>query len=83
MRTYIGVIHRDEDSDYGVSFPDFPGVVTAGIDLDDACRMAEEALSLHVEGMIEDGEAIPEPSAWGGLAIGDAVAVVVPLKMDM
>lgn len=24
MRQYIGVIHRDRDSDFGVSFPDFP-----------------------------------------------------------
>ncbi|NTE87647.1 hypothetical protein G6L72_13175 [Agrobacterium rubi] len=62
MREYIGLIHKDADSDYGVSFPDFPGLVTAGIDLDDARRMAEEALALHVAGMVDDGKAIPEPS---------------------
>jgi predicted RNase H-like HicB family nuclease len=28
---YVGLIHRDAGSDYGVSFPDFPGVVTAGL----------------------------------------------------
>ena len=57
MRQYIRLIHQDTDSDFGVSFPDFGGVVTAGTDLDDARRMAEEALLLHVDGMIEDGEA--------------------------
>jgi predicted RNase H-like HicB family nuclease len=62
MPSYIGLIHKDADSDFGVSFPDFPGVITAGTDLDDARAMAEEALALHVEGMSEDGEAIPEPS---------------------
>ncbi len=62
MRNYIGLIHKDADSDYGVSFPDFPGLITAGTDLDDARAMAEEALSLHIEGLAEDGEAIPEPS---------------------
>lgn len=62
MRNYIGLIHKDADSDYGVSFPDFPGLITAGTDLDDARAMAEEALSLHVQGLAEDGEAIPEPS---------------------
>lgn len=36
MRNYIGLIHKDAESDYGVSFPDFSGVVTAGADLDDA-----------------------------------------------
>jgi len=62
MGSYIGLIHKDADSDFGVSFPDFPGVVTAGTNLDDARAMAEEALALHVEGLAEDGEAIPEPS---------------------
>ena len=62
MRSYIGLIHKDADSDFGVSFPDFPGVITAGTDLDDARAMAEEALTLHIEGMVEDDEVIPEPS---------------------
>lgn len=84
MRSYIGLIHKDPDSDYGVSFPDFPGVVTAGTDLDDARRMAEEALAFHVEGMVEDGEAIPEPSSldqvMADAANLEAVAVLIPLK---
>src|SRR5690349_24502869 len=62
MPSYIGLIHKEAKSDFGVSFPDFPGVITAGTTLDDARLMAEEALALHVEGMTEDGEAIPEPS---------------------
>jgi predicted RNase H-like HicB family nuclease len=63
MARYVGLIHKDGASDYGVSFPDFPGVVTAGRDLDDARAMAEEALALHVEGLIADGQAIPEPTS--------------------
>jgi predicted RNase H-like HicB family nuclease len=63
MRQYIALIHKDANSDYGVSFPDLPGCITAGLDLDDAQRMAEEALSLHLEAMEADGEAIPEPSS--------------------
>ena len=63
MRQYIALIHKDADSDYGVSFPDLPGVATAGFDLDDARHMAEEALALHLQGMEEDGEPIPEPSS--------------------
>ena len=49
-RQYIGLIHKDTDSDYGVSFPDFPGVITAGATLDDARALAEEALSFHSRG---------------------------------
>ena len=63
MRSYIGLIRKDADSDFGVSFPDFPGVVTADTTLDDAHGMGEEALALHIEGLTEDGEAIPEPSS--------------------
>ena len=63
MRNYIGLIHKDADSHFGVSFPDFPGVITAGTSLDDARAMAEEALTFHIEGLAEDGEAIPEPSS--------------------
>jgi predicted RNase H-like HicB family nuclease len=63
MRYYIALIHKDPDTDYGVSFPDLPGVVTAGSDLDEARDMAAEALALHLEGLTEDGEAAPEPSS--------------------
>jgi predicted RNase H-like HicB family nuclease len=63
MRQYIALIHKDASSDYGVSFPDLPGCVTAGVDLDDARQMAEEALALHLAGMAEDEEPIPEPSS--------------------
>ena len=59
---YIAYLHKDRNSDYGVSFPDFPGCITAGKTLDEASRMASEALALHIQGMIEDGDAIPEPS---------------------
>jgi predicted RNase H-like HicB family nuclease len=63
MRNYIGLIHKDAKSDYGVSFPDFPGAITAGSTLDEAREMAEEALAFHVEGLIEDGETLPQPSS--------------------
>lgn len=84
MRQYIGLIHKDPDSDYGVSFPDFPGVVTAGRTLDEARDMAEEALALHIEGLAEDGEAVPEPSSLESVMADplnhDGVAILVGVK---
>jgi len=62
MKNYIGLIHKDPDSDYGVSFPDLPGCITAGSTHDGARDMASEALALHLKGLVEDGEAVPEPS---------------------
>ncbi|WJH40521.1 type II toxin-antitoxin system HicB family antitoxin [Aliirhizobium terrae] len=84
MSNYIGLIHKDADSDYGVSFPDFPGIVTAGTTLDEARQMAEEALAFHVDGMIEDGDAVPEPSSLENVMADetnrDGVAILVTLK---
>jgi predicted RNase H-like HicB family nuclease len=81
---YIAYLHKDRDSDFGVSFPDFPGCVTAGKTLEEARRMAAEALALHVEGMIEEGEAVPEPSNLDALKndpnMRGAVAVLVGLE---
>ncbi|SFB46410.1 Predicted nuclease of the RNAse H fold, HicB family [Rhizobium sp. NFR07] len=84
MTNYIGLIHKEADSDYGVSFPDFPGAVTAGRTLDEAREMAEEALAFHVDGMTDDGEAIPEPSSLERVMTDesnrDGVAILVSLK---
>ncbi|MGP1275491.1 MAG: type II toxin-antitoxin system HicB family antitoxin [Caulobacterales bacterium] len=86
MAEYIALIHKDADSDFGVSFPDFPGCITAGSTLDEARAMAEEVLAFHVEGMLEDGEAIPEPSSLTGIMADpqnrDGVAVLVALKAE-
>jgi predicted RNase H-like HicB family nuclease len=69
---YIAYLHKDRDSDYGVSFPDFPGCITAGRTLDEASRMAAEALALHIQAMIEDGDAVPEPSKVDDIAVDAA-----------
>ncbi|TIT99429.1 MAG: hypothetical protein E5W43_11945 [Mesorhizobium sp.] len=84
MRQYIGLIHKEDASDYGVSFPDFPGVATAGASLGEARDLAEQALAFHVEGLIDDGEAIPEPSSLEQI-MADAdnqelATIIVPLR---
>jgi predicted RNase H-like HicB family nuclease len=63
MRYYIGIIHKDDDSDFGISFPDFLGCISAGSTLDEALAMGREALAGHIELMVDEGEAIPEPSS--------------------
>jgi predicted RNase H-like HicB family nuclease len=86
MRHYIAVVHKDKDSDYGVSFPDFPGAVTAARSVDEAVELAGEALALHVEGMLAEGEPIPSPSGFDRVraepSFRDGYAVLVPLKAD-
>jgi predicted RNase H-like HicB family nuclease len=81
MAEYIALIHKDPVSDFGVSFPDFPGCISAGSTLDEARDMAAEALAFHIEGMVEDGEAIPTPSTLEAVMKDrenrDAVAILV------
>ena len=57
---YVAFLHDDEPG-VGISFPDFPGCVSDGETVDDALRRGAEALSFHVEGMMADGEPIPQP----------------------
>lgn len=62
MAAYIALIRKERGSVFGVEFPDFPGCISAGDSLDEAVANAKEALELHIEGLLQDGEAIPEPS---------------------
>ncbi len=84
MPTYIALIHKDAESDYGVSFPDLPGLVTAGKDLDEARARAEEALAIHLGGMAEDDETVPEPSSLEAIMSNvenrDGVAILVDVR---
>lgn len=60
---YTAFVHKDPDSVYGVSFPDFPGCVAIGETFEQAMQSGIEALSFHVQGMLADGDEIPAPRA--------------------
>ncbi|MFH5927185.1 type II toxin-antitoxin system HicB family antitoxin [Roseomonas xinghualingensis] len=60
-RYYPAILEQSSDG-FGVFFPDFDGCVAHGATAEDAAREAEEALALHIRGMIEDGDAIPDPT---------------------
>ncbi len=44
MSNYIVAVQKDPNSDFGVSFPDFPGCITAGSTIDEAKDMAQNAI---------------------------------------
>ena len=62
MANYIAIVQKEAESDFSVSFPDFPGCITVGKNIDEAMEMAQEALTLHIKGMLEDGKQLPGPS---------------------
>ena len=45
-----------------MSVPDLPGCFSAGDTLAEALERAREAIALHVEGLLSDGEPVPAPS---------------------
>ncbi len=73
---YPALVDKDEDSDFGVSFPDFPGCVSAGETLEDAVLGAQEALAGHIGLMLADNEALPSPTALGNVAAGKEPSTV-------
>jgi predicted RNase H-like HicB family nuclease len=67
MVSYVAYVRKDEDSDYGVEFPDVPGCITAGRTLDEARAMAAEALAGHLAILEDEGEPVPKPSSMDDL----------------
>ena len=57
---YPVVIHKDKASDYGVTVPDLPGCFSAGETMEAALDSVIEAIECHMEGLLFDGEPIPE-----------------------
>jgi predicted RNase H-like HicB family nuclease len=60
---YPIVIHKDSESDYGVTVPDLPGCFSGGGTMDEALDNAVEAIECHIEGMLLDGEPIARPQS--------------------
>jgi len=53
------VIHKDNDTDFGVIVPDLPGCYSAGSTYEEAVNLAKEAIECHIEGLLLDNESIP------------------------
>ena len=83
MPSYVAYLRKEQTSDYGVEFPDFPGCVSAGKSVEEANAMAAEALAGHVAVLEEMGEAIPDPTTMDALVDDpnrdDAVMIMVDL----
>ncbi|HZH35552.1 MAG TPA: type II toxin-antitoxin system HicB family antitoxin [Pyrinomonadaceae bacterium] len=56
------IIEKGENN-YSAYLPDLPGCVATGKTIEEIKQRMSEAIEMHVEGMIEDGLPIPEPSS--------------------
>lgn len=59
---YVVVIEKAE-SNYSAYVPDLPGCISVGDTLDEVHQMIREAIEFHIEGMLRDGDPVPEPSS--------------------
>lgn len=76
---YLAIIEAD-GKDYGVWFPDLPGIVAMGSTLDEAFRHAEEALKDYLVEAERDGVAPTPPTKLESVEVpaGCTLAVIAP-----
>jgi predicted RNase H-like HicB family nuclease len=61
-RRYLIVIEGADDENYSAYAPDLPGCVATGASLEQCEREMRDAIALHIEGLRETGQPVPEPS---------------------
>jgi predicted RNase H-like HicB family nuclease len=87
MAGYIALVHKDEGTSYGVSFPDVPGCISAGDTLEEALANAGEALATHLALMRDDGDTIAAPRSFEELRrdpefLADAADAIVTVVQE-
>ena len=71
---YLVVIEHADGTGYSAWAPDLPGCIAAAATREECEQLMREAIGLHLAGMRQDGESIPEPSAIGAAMIEIAAA---------
>jgi predicted RNase H-like HicB family nuclease len=75
MPHYVAIVEdAGPDKAIGIWFPDLPGCFSAGDDVDEALRNAEEALSLYAEAETKEGRILPLPRSLSELRNDPAAA---------
>lgn len=62
MKRYAVVIEKGAEN-YSGYVPDLPGCIATGATIEETERLLREAIDLHLEGLVEDGVPVPEPSS--------------------
>ena len=68
---YLVVIERGPSS-FGAYVPDLPGCVAVGETRLEVETLIREAVELHIDGLREEGQPVPEPSSSSQLISIDA-----------
>ena len=62
MRKFLIVVEKAE-ANFSAYSPDLPGCVATGSSPEETVASMRIAIEMHVEGLREDGQPIPQPSA--------------------
>ena len=57
----FAIVIEKAEGNYSAYVPDLPGCVAAGVSLAETTELIRGAIRLHLAGLAEDGEPIPEP----------------------
>lgn len=68
---YTVIIEQGANS-WGAYVPDLPGCIAAGESREEALALIREAIEFHIEGLVEQGEPVPEPHSSSELVEIDA-----------
>ena len=86
MQYLIAIERGDAEHAFGVVVPDLPGCYSAGDTFEEAVANAREAIELHLEGLLDSGEAPPAPrdsGEWlGAPEFAGWVWATVPINPD-
>jgi predicted RNase H-like HicB family nuclease len=63
---YLVVIEECHDG-FGAYVPDLPGCVAVGASVQEVLALMAEAIDLHIDSMLRDGEPLPPPSSRAAL----------------
>lgn len=76
--TYVfpAVLEQDTNG-IAIEFPDLPGCLPCAETMEDALKNAKEAMMLHLYGMEEDGEDIPEPTPFAQIKLHERQTLVL------
>ncbi len=57
------IVIEAASTNYSGYVPDLPGCVTTGATPEEVARELREAIRFHIEGLVEDGLPVPQPTA--------------------
>jgi len=63
MRRFLVVIEK-ANGNYSAYSPDLPGCVATGVTREETEINMHEAIKMHIEGLIEDNQPIPESTSF-------------------